>query len=260
MTKIILDKSVSVVRGGEAHLLTMRHELDDGRRFAVKIDVEDTKASQSRLKNEFNIMQALNKGLSKDHVPKAFACRRVVYPGAPSYDGHLSIVMEYLEGATLKQHLEEGGRLELEVAASLAMKLVSAASCIQSDGFLMRDYNPGNVLLTTAGVVKVIDFGVACEMSACRSDRLKLRNGVEPPEALGEIAEGWSASSDVYMIAECIKLGLFGRRVDSNDLPRTRFYDWLRKCTEKRPVDRPRDCAEARDLLQVILFSNGTRV
>ena len=82
------------------------------------------------------------------------------------HDGHRFIVMELLEGRTLEDILTEGpmpSRALLEVAVQVAAALEAA----HAKGIVHRDIKPANVFLTTDGVVKVMDFGLAARESAC---------------------------------------------------------------------------------------------
>ena len=81
-------------------------------------------------------------------------------PGEPPF-----LVMEMLEGATLKQVLDQSGRIEPARAAFIAVQLLSGLAAAHRAGIIHRDVKPGNTFLqsTTAmrDIVKVLDFGVA---------------------------------------------------------------------------------------------------
>lgn len=76
------------------------------------------------------------------------------------------IVMEYIEGKTLKDIIKEKGALPYEVAISIGIKVAKALECAHKNGIIHRDVKPQNILVTEEGVVKVTDFGIAKSMDS----------------------------------------------------------------------------------------------
>ncbi|MDK0617635.1 Stk1 family PASTA domain-containing Ser/Thr kinase [Clostridium perfringens] len=76
------------------------------------------------------------------------------------------IVMEYVEGKTLKDIIKEKGALPYEVAISIGIKVAKALECAHKNGIIHRDVKPQNILVTEEGVVKVTDFGIAKSMDS----------------------------------------------------------------------------------------------
>jgi serine/threonine protein kinase len=83
-----------------------------------------------------------------------------VYDAVEDESGPL-IVMEYVEGTTLRAHLGRVGRLPVEDAVAIADQLLSALAAAHARGIVHRDIKPGNVLVSTDGHVKLADFGIA---------------------------------------------------------------------------------------------------
>lgn len=71
------------------------------------------------------------------------------------------IVMEYVEGRTLKEYIDENGMLSWQQTVEYAMQICSALDKAHKLGIVHRDIKPQNIILTNDGVLKVTDFGIA---------------------------------------------------------------------------------------------------
>jgi tetratricopeptide (TPR) repeat protein/tRNA A-37 threonylcarbamoyl transferase component Bud32 len=75
-------------------------------------------------------------------------------------DGQVAIVFEYVQGETLAERLRRG-RLMPDETVRIALQLTDALTAAHNHGIIHRDLKPANIALTSNGVVKVLDFGVA---------------------------------------------------------------------------------------------------
>ncbi|MGA7381002.1 MAG: protein kinase [Terriglobales bacterium] len=76
-------------------------------------------------------------------------------------NGHPFIVMEKLEGQSLKQRMQGGKALEVEAILDIAVQVAEALEALHAKGIIHRDIKPANIFITTNGQVKVLDFGLA---------------------------------------------------------------------------------------------------
>ncbi len=76
-------------------------------------------------------------------------------------DGVLFIVMEYIEGETLKEYIEQHAPLSHEKAVDIGAQLCDALFYSHSHHLIHRDIKPQNILMTADGTIKVTDFGIA---------------------------------------------------------------------------------------------------
>jgi beta-lactam-binding protein with PASTA domain/serine/threonine protein kinase len=116
-------------------------------------------------------------------------------------DGHhVFLVMELVEGRTLRELLRERGRLTPPEAISIMEPVLSALSAAHRAGLVHRDVKPENILLSDDGVVKVADFGLARAVeSDASATRTGLMMGTVAYCAPEQISRGASdPRSDVY--------------------------------------------------------------
>ena len=116
-------------------------------------------------------------------------------------DGKYYIVMEYIEGKTLKNLIKKRGGLTLPEVIDIMTQLTSAIACAHDSNIIHRDIKPQNVLIKEDGLVKITDFGIAM---ALNSNELTQTNSVMgsvhylPPEQAN--GKGATIKSDIYSL------------------------------------------------------------
>ena len=114
------------------------------------------------------------------------------------HDGQQFMVMELLEGESLKQRLARGS-LPLDDLLDLGVQIADALDAAHSHGVIHRDVKPANLFITRRGIAKVLDFGVAKLSQAERADSADLQQTI----AITEVTTSGSAIGTVsYMSPE----------------------------------------------------------
>lgn len=112
------------------------------------------------------------------------------------------LAMEFVEGTDLRQLLLQKGKLELDLALEILDQVGQGMDAAHSQGIIHRDIKPENILLDTAGVAKVADFGIARAEQASGGTQTGTMIGtaeyMSPEQALGKPVD---ARSDVYSLA-----------------------------------------------------------
>lgn len=116
-------------------------------------------------------------------------------------NGNYYIVMEYINGRTLKSLIKKRGALTLPEVIDIMLQLTSAIACAHDSYIIHRDIKPQNVLILEDGRVKITDFGIA---TALNSNELTQTNSVMgsvhylPPEQAN--GSGATIKSDIYSL------------------------------------------------------------
>ncbi len=116
-------------------------------------------------------------------------------------EGRPYIVFEFVEGETLKQRINELGRLPVDESIAYAIEIARALGCAHGHGIVHRDVKPQNVLIDEEGSAKVTDFGIARSLKddglTADGRVLGTTDYVSPEQALGHEVNG---QSDIYSL------------------------------------------------------------
>ena len=152
--------------------------------------------------------------------------------------GHYYLVMEFVEGRTLREILELYGRLSLDSVAQIARVSSDALSYAHRHGVIHRDLKPDNLLLTQDGVLKIIDFGIACLSDAQRLSEpiIGTPTYMSPEHIRGDSLD---LRTDVYALGIMIYEFLTGKQPFPENTPPLEILDMMPPKLESSRIPGP---------------------
>ena len=179
------------------------HDVIDDRVVAVKIlrdEYLDNTEFLRRFKNESKAISVL----SHQNIVRVF--------DVSFTDSVHSIVMEYIDGVTLKSYIERRGPLDWKLTLHFTLQILHALQHAHDKGIVHRDIKPQNIMLLESGDIKVTDFGIARfarSESRTISDRaIGSVHYISPEQAMGENTD---EKSDLYSVGVMLYEMLTGR-------------------------------------------------
>ncbi len=196
-----------------------------------------------------------------------------------SESGMHYIVMEYVEGVTLKTYIEKKGSLTYKEAVSIAIQVGRGMEAAHAKNIIHRDIKPQNILISTEGKAKVTDFGIARAVSnnTISADVMGSVHYASPEQARNGFVD---AKSDIYSLGIVMYEMVTGRvpfdgdttvsiaiqhlqeemkapGIYAKDLP-VSLEKIILKCTQKSPDRRYRNTSELlADLKQVLVHPDA---
>jgi eukaryotic-like serine/threonine-protein kinase len=102
-------------------------------------------------------------------------------------DGHPYLVMELLDGQTLRERIAEGS-LDIPAVLALAVQVADALEAAHAKGIIHRDIKPANIFIAGRGQAKVLDFGLAKHAPPTDQNAETVEMLTEPGAAMGTVA------------------------------------------------------------------------
>jgi len=210
-----------VGRGGMAEV-HIGHDTRLGRTVAIKVLRSDLARDPSflvRFRREAQSAAALN----HPAVVAVYDTGEDIHQNAAGEDVHVPfIVMEYVEGHTVRDILTDGAAVPIEEAVEITVGVLSALEYSHHAGIVHRDIKPANVMITPTGAVKVMDFGIARAMADSAATMTQTHAVIgtaqylSPEQARGEQVD---TRSDLYSTGCMLFELLTGRPPFQGDSP-----------------------------------------
>ena len=195
------------------------------RYVAIKVLKESLKTDPEIVK-KFSVEAKAAAGLSHHNIVSVFDVGET--------DGLSYIVMEYVDGITLKEYLNRHRVLDWRQACNFGIQIGLALEHAHKNGIIHRDIKPHNILVTEDLTLKVADFGIARAVSSetvvAGGDALGSVHYISPEQARGGYTD---ARSDIYSLGVVMYEMLTGRLPFDGDNPVSIAIMKL----EKEPVD-----------------------
>ncbi len=219
-----------VGRGGMAEVHRGR-DTRLGRPVAVKLlrsDLARDPSFQARFRREAQSAASLN----HPNIVAVYDTGEDRFDGDPTGQPQPYIVMELVEGETLRDIIRSGRKVMPQRVAEIGSGILAALDYSHRHGIVHRDVKPGNVMLTATGQVKVMDFGIARAVADSAatmtqtSSVLGTAQYLSPEQARGEKVD---ARSDIYSTGCLLYELLVGQPPFTGDSPVAVAYQHVRE-------------------------------
>ena len=184
------------------------------------------------------------------------------------------IVMEYIDGKTLKQIIKETGRIESQKTLDIVFQVAKALECAHKNNIIHRDIKPDNIMIMEENMVKVMDFGIAKVADSSTVTNAGIMGTVRylsPEQAKGNFVDGrtdiyslgvvmyemvtgqvpYNAESSISIAMMHIQEPVIPPKEIISDIPEN-INQVILKSMEKEPIKRYQTAREMADILKTI--------
>ena len=260
-------------RGGMAYVYKAK-DLKLNRFVAVKVLREEYTENEQFIK-KFDRESQAAAGLSHPNIVSVYDV---------GVDGEVYfIVMEFVDGITLKQYLDKKGQLDYEEATNFIIDIAEALKCAHSHQIIHRDIKPHNIMLTKDLMPKVTDFGIARAITSSTITMTNQTMGsvhyISPEQARGGFVD---ERSDLYSLGIMYFELLTGqlpfdeestvtiaiKHIQEDITPPKQLNpaipdsvnDVIVRLCQKKPEDRYQNCDELIDDLDQIMMDASAKI
>ena len=219
--------------GGGMADVYLAEDQELGRRVAIKI-LHSRYANDEQFVERFRREATHAAGLSHPNIVSIF--------DRGEADGSYFIVMEYVEGRTLKELIRSRGPCPIPVAIAYTRQILSALRYAHRNGVIHRDIKPHNVIVDPEGVVKVTDFGIARAGASQMTEEgaiIGTAQYLSPEQARGAPVD---QTSDLYSTGIVLYELLTAQVPFSGETPGRDRDEAHRRDAEGRPPSSARRC------------------
>ncbi|BBM88017.1 serine/threonine protein kinase [Candidatus Uabimicrobium amorphum] len=215
--KYIIKKPIG--HGGMGVIYLAKHKLLQ-KEYAIKFlyDKNQVYNTDDELEQRFISEASMAVELRHDNLVEVYDISK--------YKNHFYMVMEYIEGETIEQAIAKGKNFVEQDVIHVLHEVLSALQAIHEKGFVHRDIKPSNIMINQNGVVKVMDFGIAKDLS--KSENLTQPNIIigtleyMSPEQIMSTDEV-SFTSDIYSLGATAYYMLTGENyIEGNNMQKIR--------------------------------------
>jgi len=273
-------KVLSVLGEGGMAMVYKARANDDGKLVALKVLKGGSSAASSTVdpENRARLLKEFKAGTKLNHTNIMQVYDLCEHKGLPC------IAMEYINGSSLQEILNEKGKLSPKATLKVGIQVARALEAALEQRIIHRDIKPENIMISHAGEVKVTDLGLAKELSQFVSVNItKTGEGIGtlhymPPEQV-ENTKGVDHRADIYALGaslyECFcgqppfdEVGVwkFVEAIQEKPVPNInervdglpdRIWPLLQKALEKKPDKRYKTPTEFRMEMESILAELG---
>ncbi|MCR4653836.1 MAG: serine/threonine protein kinase [Eubacterium sp.] len=243
-------KILSVIGQGGMSTVYLAHVEKANKSWAIKEVRKDGTMDQEKIRQNLIAETDILKKLHHAHLPS-------IVDVIDKEDTYL-IVMDYVEGVTLKSILDEKGPQPQELVLDWAMQLCDVMDCLhsQNPAIIYRDCKPSNIMLKPNGDIVLIDFGTAREYKEFNDEDTRClgTRGYAAPEQFGGHGQT-DARTDIYNIGATLYHLITGKSPGMPPYEMKPIRKWnpllseglekiILKCTEQDPGKRYQTCSE----------------